>query len=178
MAKNKKENATLKMLGPVFTEFLEKHCEKEPEFRHKYENPKKSMKDCVQYVINQVKESGSEGFPDRVIYGMVLHYYDEEQIDIGKAIDVKVKVNRFIEITDEEKEELRSKAKREIIEDEKKRIRDRDKAKREKLKKARKPEQAHSMLPEESRKKVQDKNDKKFAKEQAEKPNSNQGSLF
>ena len=34
---------------------------------------------------------------------MVLHYYDEEDIDIGKPVSCKVVVNHTVELTEEEK---------------------------------------------------------------------------
>lgn len=36
---------------------------------------------------------------------MALHYYDEEDIDIGKPVSCKVVVNHTVELTEEEKAE-------------------------------------------------------------------------
>ena len=41
---------------------------------------------------------------------MALHYYDEEDIDIGKPVSCKVVVNHTVELTEEEKAEARRNA--------------------------------------------------------------------
>jgi hypothetical protein len=62
-------------------------------FKAKFENPKKSINDCITYILNTVQKSGCNGFADEEIYGMAMHYYDEENIKIGKEINAKVVVN-------------------------------------------------------------------------------------
>lgn len=47
---------------------------------------------------------------DEEIYSMALHYYDEEDIDIGKPVSCKVVVNHTVELTEEEKAEARRNA--------------------------------------------------------------------
>ena len=44
------------------------------------------------------------------VFGIVTHYYEEENIEVGKPIDCNVVVNRAIELTDEEKAEARQQA--------------------------------------------------------------------
>ena len=50
---------------------------------------KKNIDDCCTFIINQVRQSGCNGFADEEIYSMALHYYDEEDIDIGKPVSCK-----------------------------------------------------------------------------------------
>lgn len=52
----------------------------------------------------------TDGFADEEIYSMALHYYDEEDIDIGKPVSCKVVVNHTVELTEEEKAEARRNA--------------------------------------------------------------------
>ncbi len=63
----------------------------------KMKNPKKSIELCCQYILNEVQKSGCNGFADAEIYGMALHYYDEENIDVGKPINARVVVNHTVE---------------------------------------------------------------------------------
>ena len=63
----------------------------------RYANPKKNIDDCCTFIINQVRQSGCNGFADEEIYSMALHYYDEEDIDIGKPVSCKVVVNHTVE---------------------------------------------------------------------------------
>ncbi|PVH26271.1 PcfK-like family protein [Sphingobacterium corticibacter] len=66
-------------------------------FAKSFANPEKKIEDCITYILNTVKSSGKMGFADDEIFGMAMHYYDEEKIDVGKPINGKVVVNRSIE---------------------------------------------------------------------------------
>ena len=48
-----------------------------------------------------------DGFEDDEIFGMATHYYDEEEIEVGKPINCQVVVNHTVELTEEEKEQAR-----------------------------------------------------------------------
>ncbi len=50
------------------------------------------------------------GFDDDEIYGMAVHYYDEDNLDAGKKINCKVVVNHVVELTEKEKQDLKDKA--------------------------------------------------------------------
>lgn len=121
--------AVSKSFKATIEKYLLAHCEKEPAFKKKMDREDKNLDDCCTYILNQVKDSKAEGFTDSEIYGMALHYYDEDKIDIGKAIDMQVKVNHHVELTEEEREELVQKARQEVIDEEKKRMRTKKKRK-------------------------------------------------
>jgi len=53
----------------------------------------KNIDDCCTYILNQVQKSGCNGFTDSEIFGMAVHYYDEDKIEVGKPINAKVIVN-------------------------------------------------------------------------------------
>ncbi|MDM1548604.1 PcfK-like family protein [Empedobacter falsenii] len=53
----------------------------------------KNINDCITYIFNQVKQSGCTGFADDEIFNMAIHYYDEENIKVGKPISGQVVVN-------------------------------------------------------------------------------------
>ncbi len=97
--------------------YLDDFAIKDSLFAEKYKNEKKSIKDCVQYILNTVKKSDANGFTDNEIFGMAIHYYDENSIDIGEQIDMEVKINRHVEITPEERIELEKKAKEKVFDD-------------------------------------------------------------
>lgn len=79
-------------------------------FAEKYANPQKSIDDCVTYILNTVQKSGCNGFADDEIYSMAVHYYDEDNIEIGKPMNPHVVVNHVVELTEEEKEQARKDA--------------------------------------------------------------------
>lgn len=93
-------------------------------FAEKLKNPKKNIDDCVTYILNQVKKSGCNGFEDTEIYGMAMHYYDEDDIKPGKKIDdTNVIVNHQVKLTEEEIEDLKKKAREDVIQEEKAKLR-------------------------------------------------------
>ena len=94
-----------------------------PQFAAKAVNPKKNLDDCVTFVLNQVQKSGVNGFTDDEIYSMVIHYYEEDDIDIGNPVDCQVVVNHQVQLTEEEIAELKQKAKDKVFSDEVSRLR-------------------------------------------------------
>jgi len=66
--------------------YLDKRAQEDPLFAEKYSNEKKNINDCVTYILNTVQKTGCNGFTDDEVYGMAVHYYDEESVDIGKEI--------------------------------------------------------------------------------------------
>ena len=89
---------------------LDQRAQNDMLFYEKYGNEKKNLKDCVTYILNTVKNSGCSGFTDDEIFGMAIHYYDEESIDVGLEINSRVVVNHIVELTDNEKAEARENA--------------------------------------------------------------------
>ena len=89
---------------------LENRAQKDKLFATTYSKPNKNLDDCVIYIINRVKSSGINGFADEEIYSMAVHYYDEDDIVVGKPVNCQVAVNHVVELTDEEKEEARKEA--------------------------------------------------------------------
>lgn len=100
----------------VINTHLEGVAAADPVFAEKFKSDKKSIDKCVQYILNSVQKSGCNGFSDEEIFGMAMHYYDEESIDIGKPVNAKVVVNHTIELTEEEKAEALALAKKKAIE--------------------------------------------------------------
>lgn len=81
------------------------------DFALSYANPNKSLDECIDYILTQVKSSGCAGFTDEEIYGMAVHYYDEENPgEIKRGLGGQVVVNHHVELTEEEVEEARRKA--------------------------------------------------------------------
>lgn len=90
--------------------FLEQRAAEDELFAVNYRNPAKNIDDCITFVLNYVQKSGCNGFSDDEIFGQILHFYDEVDIEIGKPIDCKVVINRHVELTEEEKAEARQQA--------------------------------------------------------------------
>lgn len=90
--------------------YLEERAKVDDLFAKSYSKPNKSIDECVTYIFNEVQRSGCNGFEDDEIFGMAVHYYDEDNLDAGKKINCKVVVNHVVELTEKEKQELKDKA--------------------------------------------------------------------
>ena len=91
-------------------EYLEVRAKTDELFAKSYAKPNKSIDECITYILNEVQRSGCNGFDDDEIFGIAVHYYDEDNIDVGKKINCKVVVNHAVELTEKEKQELKEKA--------------------------------------------------------------------
>lgn len=98
----------------VIKSYLDGRAATDELFAKTYAKEGKNIDDCVTYIMNQVKESGCNGFADDEIYGMAVHYYDEDKIEVGKPISTRVVVNH-IELTDEEKATAKQRAINELV---------------------------------------------------------------
>lgn len=90
--------------------YLEERASEDKLFAVAYRKEGKNIDDCVTYILNEVQRSGCNGFMDGEIYSMAVHYYDEDDIEVGKPISCQVSVNHIVEMTEEEKAEARARA--------------------------------------------------------------------
>ena len=90
--------------------YLEQRAETDVLFSFQYSKPEKNIDDCVTYILNEVKKSGCNGFADDEIYSIAVHYYDEDNIEVGKPMNAHVVVNHVVELTEEGKEQARKDA--------------------------------------------------------------------
>lgn len=105
---------------------LEQRAAEDALFAKNYRNPAKNIDDCVTYILNYVQRSGCNGFTDGEIFGQAVHYYDENEIEVGKPIQCKVAVNHVVELTAEEKAEARQKAIQKYQEEEVRKLQNRN----------------------------------------------------
>lgn len=91
--------------------YLDKRAEIDLLFSFRYSLPEKKLEDCITYILNQVQKSGCNGFHDDEIFGMAVHFYDEDNIEIGKPMhNAQIAVNHTVILTAEEKEQARQDA--------------------------------------------------------------------
>lgn len=127
--------------------YLDKRAAEDELFAKTYAKPNKSIDECCNYILGQVKASGRYGFADDEIYGMAVHYYDEDSIKDVKQVNVKqVVVNHAIELSDEDKAKAKEEALRDFKEAERKKLE--QKAKADKERAAKREEQRIKALQE------------------------------
>lgn len=90
--------------------YLDQRAESDVLFSLQYSKPEKNIDDCITYILNTVQKSGCNGFADEEIYSMAVHYYDEDNIDIGNPVNCQVVVNHVVELTEEEKQQAHKEA--------------------------------------------------------------------
>lgn len=98
--------------------YLKSKAFRYPLFAERLRLESKSIDDCITFILNQVKNSGQNGFTDDEIYGLAVHYYDEDNIDIGKPISAHVVVNHKPLLSPEEIETLKEEAKKKVVQEE------------------------------------------------------------
>lgn len=91
----------------TIAQYLMGRAEKDPMFAVKLANPSKTMEQCCQFIIGEVKKSGCCGFTDDEIFGWAMHFWDEPEIEVSETVNCRVVVNHVVELTAEEKEKAR-----------------------------------------------------------------------
>ena len=94
----------------TISEYLNLRAATDPLFAPNLAKLHKNIEDCITYILKQVQQSGCNGFEDDEIYSMAIHYYDEDDLEVGSRVACNVVVNHTIVLTEEEKAEARKQA--------------------------------------------------------------------
>ena len=97
--------------------YLEERAKVDDLFAKSYAKPNKNIDDCITFILNEVQKSGCNGFEDDEIFGMAVHYYDEDNLSVGEKISCDVVVNHKVELSEEEKQELKEKARKDFYQE-------------------------------------------------------------
>lgn len=106
-------------------EYLDARAKEDVKFAEKYSNRKKSIEECCSFILGEMRKkakSGMYGATDAEVFGLAVHYYDEEDIKVEKNVSAEVVINR--EMTEEEKQQLdrrKEAEKKAMIEEDKRR---------------------------------------------------------
>lgn len=122
--------------------YLEDRSKTDELFAKSFSKEGKNIDSCIIYILNTVQKSGCNGYADEEIFGMAVHYYDEDNVETGRSVSGNVVVNHHVELTEEEKAQAKEKARKEFEEIQLRELRKsqerkeaREKKKQEKLKK-------------------------------------------
>jgi uncharacterized protein (UPF0248 family) len=95
--------------------YLESRGSKDPLFARIITKPGKNIDDCITYILNRVESSGCNGFTDDEVYSMAIHYFDEDNLQVGsERSNMRVVVNHKVELTEEEKAKAKADALEEV----------------------------------------------------------------
>lgn len=95
----------------IIKNYLDNRAQNDELFAVSYQKPNKSLDECINFIFQEVQKSGCNGFADEEIFGMAVHYFDED--NLGKIQETRcrrVVVNHAIELTEQEKAEARERA--------------------------------------------------------------------
>lgn len=90
--------------------YLDERAKNDELFAVSYAKENKNMDNCVTFILNQVKRSKCMGLTDEEVYSLAVHFFDEDDIEIGNSIACNVIVNHTVELTEEEMAQARQEA--------------------------------------------------------------------
>ena len=65
--------------------YLDKRAKEDRLFAASYAKPNKSIDECFDYIIGEVRKKGTMVYmSDEEVFGMAVHYYDEDDIKVSK----------------------------------------------------------------------------------------------
>lgn len=85
-----------KQFKEIIKNYLEERAKNDEMFAKSYAKENKSIEGCVNYIFQEVKKSGCCGFADEEIFGMAVHYYDEDDVGGVMPTRCRVVVNRTV----------------------------------------------------------------------------------
>lgn len=106
----------MKNLQQAIKTYLDNLATSDSQFAEKYKNPNKTIKECCQYIVGEVrrKTKGTTAvMSDEEVYGMAIHYYDEENIVVRKT--PKCSTSTSQELSEKDKKQLREQAEKEYM---------------------------------------------------------------
>lgn len=89
--------------------YLDEHAVKDPLFAVTYAKPNKNIDECFNYILGEARKRGSSVcMTDEEVFGLAVHYYDEDDIKVDKApSNFRASTSRqpapAVELTEEEK---------------------------------------------------------------------------
>ena len=101
----------MKEFKDTIQKYLEQRVAEDPLFAPKFENPKKNLGEAR-------KRGTSVVMSDAEVFGMAVHYYDEENIKIEKvSAGCSISSNQKVELTEEDKNAAREAAIKRLAEE-------------------------------------------------------------
>lgn len=128
-------NQVSKSFQDTINAYLDKRAQEDALFAQSYAKEGKSIEECCNYIIQEVKKMKVAGLSDDEVFGLAVHYYDEDNLGEIKAYNCKVVVNQTVELTEEEKEQARKDAIAQYQKEEYSKLRNAEKVKEESAKK-------------------------------------------
>ena len=83
----------LKSAQERIKDYLDERARQDELFAKSYAKSNKNIDECYEYIVSearkQCKDSDSICISDDVVYGWAVHYYDEDNIKVGRSTESK-----------------------------------------------------------------------------------------
>lgn len=84
--------AASKQFQEMIKSYLDNKANTDEQFAKKYANEKKTIDECCNYIISEVRRLNVTAVAEKEVYGIAVHYYDEEDIKVSEAPNCTVVV--------------------------------------------------------------------------------------
>lgn len=71
--------------------YLDERAKTDPLFAEAYSKPGKSIEECMGFICDQVRKSRKTMLTDEEVFGMAVHYYDEDNVK-GTKMPSNIKI--------------------------------------------------------------------------------------
>lgn len=102
-----------KSFQEVIKSYLDERAKTDELFAESYAKKNKSIKECCAYIMGEARKRGAAvAISDTEVFGMAVHYYDEDDIKVSKMpANTKAAVSASdFEISEEDKNKAREAA--------------------------------------------------------------------
>lgn len=97
-------SATITPFQDCIKKYLEQRASQDAQFAESYGKPGKSLEECCKYIMQEVKKLADKNaeatvkmkqgvgcaIPDEVVFGLAVHYYDEDDVKVDANAPVAV----------------------------------------------------------------------------------------
>lgn len=94
--------------------YLDERAKTDELFAKSYAKENKSLDECCSYIMGEARKRGNAvAMMDEEVFGMAVHYYDEDDIQVNKmpvGTRAAVSASQPVELTEEEKKAAREAA--------------------------------------------------------------------
>jgi hypothetical protein len=96
----------------------------DPIFAQTLKKENKSLDECINYILQEVKKSGITAWTDEDVYNLAVHYYDEDDLKATGAVPrCKIVTPYEPEITEQDKAAAKQAAIDKLVREEAERLR-------------------------------------------------------
>lgn len=115
----------MKGFEETIKKYLDERAKNDEQFAVSYAKENKSIKECCRYIIGEASLSRNGNvavMSDDEVFGLAVHYYDEDDIEIKHVSEARVSANNY-EPTEEDKERAKKAALKRLEEEQLEKLR-------------------------------------------------------